>query len=399
MKNRLIILLLPIKFREFDYNRYDFEDYERMQNYDVICHELIDYIYPGFSEVFTKESEKRNVKKFNSFENWTKEIQKLKKVYKDKILIINELTNHSFKSIKINLFLKKNGIKTLIYSHLDHPSQASINLKKNIFYLFFNLIKNRKKLYFVIQHRIFEFISSILKLKPDFFLKTGNISQNSEIQYPKIISGHSRDYNMYIKLKKDNYKVSNEKYGLFLDSCQPVHNKGDSYINGDMKGFRGTKENWLKSVNKFLKFIEIKLNLKIIIVPHPKINLNENYSKLYNGRLVSDKPLSILSKNASLIISRDSAGSCFATFNKIPLIFIYTNELKKIKIDNFLIHQKKFANFFGSEPINIDEEITDEKLKKLLKFEEKLYEKYIQQYSSSRNDNKPNYSIISELIS
>ena len=100
-----------------------------------------------------------------------------------------------------------------------------------------------------------------------------------------------------------------------------------------------------------------------------------------------------------MIISRDSAGSCFATFNKIPLIFIYTNELKKIKIDNFLIHQKKFANFFGSEPINIDEEITDEKLKKLLKFEEKLYEKYIQQYSSSRNDNKPNYSIISELIS
>ena len=84
-----------------------------------------------------------------------------------------------------------------------------------------------------------------------------------------------------------------------------------------------------------------------------------------------------------MIISRDSAGAAFATINKIPSIFIYTNELVSLK-NNFLIHQKKFAKEFGLEPINIDKKLTDDELEKILLFDTAKYNEYVKKYCTAR---------------
>ena len=177
----------------------------------------------------------------------------------------------------------------------------------------------------------------------------------------------------------------------------PAHNIGDSFITGDNKTVKGTKKNWLKSVNNFLDFIEEKLKIKIFIAPHPKIEYSSENLEIYNNRKVIKSELVRSSKNAKLIISRDSSGTAFAAMYKIPAVFIFTNELENLK-NNFLDHQKKFANEFGLVPININEEISDEKLRQIMKFDYESYQNYINKYCSARDDSKVNFEIISEIL-
>ncbi len=397
MGKRLIIVLVGYKVKEFDFLRFDAREFEDKEGIKVHFHELVDYLNPGFSKMFSKTYISEQIKKFNEFNEWKKEIINNKKEFGEKILIINEIQNHSFKSLKINYLLKKIKIKSIYFSNFDHPSNSSLQTSYKISWLIKNIFFNQKKLKIFLESKISSILENLLGLKKEFFFKSGQNSNKEEKKLcTKVIHGHSRDYNMHLKMKNIKFE-RNDNYGLFLESATPVHNKGDSFITGDDANFRGTPNNWLNSIKNFFDTIEKKLKIKILIVPHPKIKHPDRNSKLYGGREILSSPLSLAAKNARLIISRDSQGSSFAAIYKLPGIFIYNNELKFLK-NNFLLNQKKFANSFGLEPINIDEKLDYNKLKKALYFENRNYENYIKEYLTSRNDNKFNYQIISETF-
>ena len=107
MSKKKIILLLGIKIREFDFFRYDLYEFEKKRGFQVEAHELIDYTKPGFSKIFTKKFSSNKIKKFNSFNSWKKEILKQKKLFKDNLLVINEIGVANFKTLRINFLLKK----------------------------------------------------------------------------------------------------------------------------------------------------------------------------------------------------------------------------------------------------------------------------------------------------
>ena len=48
MKKKLIIFLLGIKVRKFDYERFDADIIEKSNNMEFEFHELVDFINPGF---------------------------------------------------------------------------------------------------------------------------------------------------------------------------------------------------------------------------------------------------------------------------------------------------------------------------------------------------------------
>ena len=50
------------------------------------------------------------------------------------------------------------------------------------------------------------------------------------------------------------------------------------------------------------------------------------------------------------------------------------------------------------KPINIDDEIENEALEQLFKFDKKKYFAYVRQYLTSRSDKKVNCEIIGKLI-
>ena len=106
MGKRLIIVLVGYKVKEFDFLRFDAREFEDKEGIKVHFHELVDYLNPGFSKMFSKTYISEQIKKFNEFNEWKKEIINNKKEFGEKILIINEIQNHSFKSLKINYLLK-----------------------------------------------------------------------------------------------------------------------------------------------------------------------------------------------------------------------------------------------------------------------------------------------------
>ena len=53
MKKKLIIFLSELKIRKHDILRFDLQEFEGEYDYKIEIHELIDFIHPGFSSVFT----------------------------------------------------------------------------------------------------------------------------------------------------------------------------------------------------------------------------------------------------------------------------------------------------------------------------------------------------------
>jgi len=397
MKKKLIIFLSELKIRKHDILRFDLQEFEGEYDYKIEIHELIDFIHPGFSSVFTNTYEDERIKKFDSFFDWKERVLSLKKDFGENILIINQVFLINLKCFKINYFIKKNKFKTLTYRNYTFPIYES---KKNINY-FFSIIKkksinfNKFKIY--IKNLLISLITKRLKLLSNYSVVFGekDLLTIKDNKFTKVILGNSYDYNMYLKYKGTRY-IEKNNYALFLESPSPVHNLGDSYLTGNTY-FSGTKIKWLNSINKFFDFIEDELKIKILIAPHPKIKHPAKFSKLYKGREVAEDGLYKTSKNAKLIISRDSTGFSYAAIYKIPAIFIYTNEL----LDNnrFLNQQKCFASSLGLKPVNIDNRLSSESFNRLLKFDENIYENYIKNYLSTRKDEKKNFEIINESIS
>ena len=69
-------------------------------------------------------------------------------------------------------------------------------------------------------------------------------------------------------------------------------------------------------------------------------------------------------------------------------------EVYKGQIDKL----KAFADAFKTKIININKKYTKNSIAKILKVDEKSYEKYKYKYLTSRKDKKPNYKIVTEVL-
>ena len=333
---------MPIKLRKIDLIRYDIKEYEKKFNHKVEIHELINFLHPGFEKSFSNNIKDKRLKSFNSFNNWKKYFLKIKRKYSKNILIIKNINNHNLNSYKLNRFLKIMKVKTLEYSVDQFPVNDIItDFSKKIKNFLFSIFFNPKKIIFFIQNKFFIYLAKKNKLLPTFLLKTGSKTINKEYKKNKIkiINGNSFDYNMFLKSK--NIK-NRSKYGLFLEAPTPLF-AGDTFLDGEKTDVRGTPEEWFPSLDKFFSSIEKFKNLKIKIVPHPKVKHKTNRPKYYFEREIINKSLSEVAKNCELVITRDSAGISFAAIHNKPAIFIYTDEFVNKK--KFISRQSRIYGF------------------------------------------------------
>lgn len=396
MIKKIIIILAPFKIRKYDFERFDFEELKKNQDIEVVFHEIIDYVYPNFYKIFTNIYENIHIKKFSTFKQWKNEIIYLKKKYKKNILILNTVNNVNFKSIKINFYLKRSNIKYLSYSVVRSVLDSKGTFYYNLRWLSKNIILNQDKIIIYFERLFTLLLEKIFSVYPTFFLSCGNKSQSKILNKKiKIINGNSFDYNMYLKYKNINFN-RDKKYGLFLEAPWPVHNDGDFVLVGNKTNIKELAKNWLNSLNKFFEVLEKKLNLKILIVPHPKIKHQEKYSKLYNGREIINEGLYLSAKNSDLLISRNSTGASYAVIFNKPKIFIYNNDLKEK--ENYFQNQLNFAKELGLNLFNIDDELNNEKLFHLMKFNYVKYQSYQTNFLTARNDGKLNHEIILDIL-
>ncbi len=393
-KKKIIILILPIKLRPIDIDRYDVLELEKNSNVKVEIHEVINFLYPGFEKAFMNTIRDKRLKSFETFESWKKNFQKIINDYND-ILILKNINSDSSISLRFNLFFKRfKKVKVFEFSYVQSPNNFKRNFLKQIEIFFATFITNPKKIFIHIRRKFYLTLAKCLKVEPNYFLKTGHVTRNI-YKNAKIYNGNSFDYNMFLKQKK-NKIILKKNYGLFLESPSPLYS-GDSYLDGAKVGDYGTPEKWFKSLDRFFSAIEKYKKIKIKVVSHPKVKHKSRFPSYYYGREVLKNRLPEIANNAQIFISRDSVGLSFATFYNKPAVLIFTNEFIGKK-NNFLEHQNFFAKNLGTKPINIDTRLDKKIINELFMFNKKKYQRYIKKYISVRKDKKNNYKILSDII-
>ena len=398
MKKRILIFLVITKVRKYDFDRFDAYQIEKSKSMDFEFHEIGDFIYPGFTKLFSsKRLKDKRIKIFSSYENWKKDIMNKKKNYGENIIIYNDINITNFQSFRVNYFFKKKRIKTLVGSSLDTPIYSSSNIFDKFKLLLKNIFVNNKRIRLFIMNYFFSYLGNFLNIKPNFFLKYGSVySPYESKEGVKTLNGHSLDFNMFLKTKEKIFKRK-DKYAIFLESATPVHNLGDGFVHGASHNYKGTAKEWLKSLNGFFAKLEKTHKFKILIAPHPKIEHKKKFSNLYKGREILKEKLSVVSKNCEMLISRDSTGFSYAAVYNKPAIFMYNNELIKLN-KNLINNQKNFANELGLNPVNIDMNFSKKEIFKFKNFNRKCYLNYVKKYLSSREDKKINYQVIEEAF-
>ena len=119
-------------------------------------------------------------------------------------------------------------------------------------------------------------------------------------------------------------------------------------------------ENWFPPLNKFFDHLENLLKLKVKIAPHPRSNHLNKFPDYYGNREIISEKISIATKDAKVIISRNSAGLSFGAIYKKPIIMIISDELKSY--DFQYEYSKNVANDLGVDLININEKFEKEKI-------------------------------------
>ena len=401
MDDKILIFLLPKKLLPKDLLSYEFEKYKKDLGCKIEIHIILDFLYPNLVNSFQNEIYHEDLYKFKSLREWKERVLTLKKEYGTKKIFIFNLTFiDNIESFKVSFFIKKNNFKSVNFSLNNIPNMPSdyLNLR-DYFYSFLKFITSTKKISILFNYKFYSYLSYFLKISPDYHLVFGDTSSKKALQRKgiKIIYGNSEDFNLHLNTinQKPQLEIKGN-YAIYLESPTPFY-EGDTPIMGISKSERGTPESWFDSLDNYFSILEKKFNFKVYIAPHPKLRHKNKFPPQYKGREIISDPLSVVSRRAKVIINRDSTGISFAVINKIPILFIYTNELSQKK-NTFLKRQKYFANQLGIEPINIDALQDEHKINNSFYCDYEKYESYKRKYLTSRDDQLKNFDLIKKII-
>lgn len=385
-----IIFLWPWNFKKSDWYRYEIDKLNSFKGSSLEVHQLANIISYK-RQIKNNLKKNKSIKIFDNLNTWVKKIKNLSK--KEKIFIINEIKPFNYATFKVRKILKSlqknNQIYLIEYYGNECPAPEKQGLKF-IKEIFFQLLFNPYLFFSSLRTKFFNLLDSKIKLYPNYLLLTNNQKPLNNLVSKKI-KVSSLDFSNYLITK--NLRATKKKYGIYIDSPLP----GSSDNNFFYYNFPFKSENWFKSLNLFFLKIENVFNLKILIAPHPKNNLNY-LKKIYKNRKILKGPISQYSKSADLFISRNSTALSFPVIHKKPIFLIYSDDQKNISNYIDVLHYKAFSKELNIKPINIDREYTKSFIKKSFKIDKSSFLTYEKKFLTSKNLTEPNYKVIKKFI-
>ena len=382
-----IIIVYPLRFREFDRKRFEVEYLKKHS--EVIVFDLLDSLNKHFSEAYHDYDESMDVERLSSIIAWRKRYLECLKNCKGQSYVINFVSPDTFKELFINFILSLSGATIIEYANPGVPIYTGVekNFLSKIRTKFSFIIKRSSFKWFihVTKYRVVKTLYSILCRESDYVLAVGRDDRKS---LSKVIQANSFDYSMIIeKNRKKNIKTSNNNI-IFLDSGGPLF-KTDSFMFGNKHPL--SVELWYPALVNFFDIIEDKTGNKVIIAAHPKHKYTKETREYFGDRqIVHGKSIDLVSESSLVMTLNSTAVSYAIMFNK-PVLFLVSNEV--IEDGNILLEEINFsARILDSKIINVDK--IDEKLISNFTMNNKKYFAYKNQYLSSRLDNKTNGEII-----
>jgi hypothetical protein len=201
-------------------------------------------------------------------------------------------------------------------------------------------------------------------------------------------------FTYYIEYKKVEGKsrIETSRFAVFLDMNLPFQTDlalvGMPQINPEM---------YYSELNSFFDMVETTFNVKVMIAAHPKTSLN---SHSFGNRIVKRFKTAELVRDAEFVISHQSTSISYAVLNYKPIVFIYTQTMKELYTGNVVNEIMNVAQYFGSDPINVNSEL-DLAGMVLPQIDREVYDRYIEEFivSKSSQNSLPNEVFISEILS
>ena len=392
---KLIIILYPFKFRQFDWQRFEIDELKKKN--EVIVFDFINILYPHFAKAyFVDKKIKSKILNIKDFKSYKTKINELILKYNSKnILVLNFIKNDSLISLRINYFIKKKSIKSIIFFNpgISTYNQRVLNLKKTITQKISIFFERKYETIQKIKGKFINLLVNILNIYPNYIFIAGSECKNNIFNYCKekcikIIEGHSWDYSQILNNKERiNYPPN---YAVYLDAPGPKF-LSDSFIYKEKHS--ETINHFYPSLDNFLSHIEHELKLKVVVAPHPKTKIL-NRSPLFNFRKVISGRTHDLIKNSKIILTRNSTAVCFAAYYNKPIILFYTDEsAQSISYRSSL----DLAKSLKVELININK-LDQINFKKIFKINRKIYKKYLHNFCTSKKNKFPNFQIINNLM-
>ena len=385
-----IIFVVKNFFTKRDFNRCDIQNFLD-DNITVEIWDLTEFLSKDFQKLIKPINELNAdyVKKFKNINEIKNNIKTLKS---DDLMSVH--LKYNLETVKIFRLLSKYKINYIMYN------VSSPDLGKLGRYLNNNIIKKfKKRLMNINFSNLFNYFKNfiiqninpkIIGVYPVPFLLVGGAiyykNKNKLIgKNTKIVRIHQRDYDLFLKNKKNNFNILNKKYAVFLDQAAPF-NSENIIENEFIEPIK-----YYSSLENFFNFLKNKHNVDTIICAHPRSN-NKLTNYIKNYKIVNNQTL-VYVKNSSFVICHDSLSINFAVMYNKPLLFIYNEVLKNSRYYNHLGWINSVAGMFKKKPINVDE-INNLNLDYELGIDKENYKKYFRNYIKFRGENK----IISETI-
>ncbi len=387
IKNQhLIIIAVESKFKKFDYDRFEINYLKQYSNVEIWDLSLLSN--NSFNKAISAPPYRGDdLKEINSYRKLFSEISYVKKNFNKKnVCIMNFVQPTTLASLLFLILIKKIGFKSIKYDNSGVPNISIKNFNKTFTYLYRN-----------IKWRAYLIIAKFFKIYPTHCIYSGEYYKSKYNSYKNkknimYLSGNTWDYSKILScksIKLGHFSDSNKK-AVLLDGAGPMFGSDDLIIG---KKTYLTSEIWYPSLVSFLQKVEKETDTTIEIAAHPKTSFEANPS-CFGGRNVSYGKTLEMVRDSDFVITRQSTAISYAIIFNKPVIFIYSDQLKKDKLA--MAGVNKISEILGTMPINIDSYI--ENISEYLKIKKSRYELYKKNYLTSQDLSRTNAQILLEDI-
>lgn len=356
-------------------------------------------------------SSRKEITQVSSIMHFFLLLMNLRKVAKkQRICILNEVTTENVSSILCNLLIKilmKNNHTAILDAYNGGIQIRTFEKKttggmKNYFtkiYAYMKRTETNKERSMMLKSFLCLAITRCFNILPTTHrLVAGDewidVAGRHEAQKKgiKFIYGNSYDFSndLLKRMANADGKEMKERKAVLLDGAGPAF--GGDHEHVKRKQFLSA-EVWYPSLAKFLNKVEKETGVTIEIAAHYKSAPGEKEA-LFDYRTIHYGKTRELVRDSEFVITRMSAAISYAVIYKKPVIYIYSNELKKdrLAMDNISM----MAEALGQKPVNIDE--FNGSISQLLVVDEDKYTAYEKACLTSSNPRRPNVQVILEDI-
>ena len=396
MNSRKFIILYPYLFNDFLWNKRELNHLEKYIEIEIW--DLTRVLNRIFSKrIYSPLSHNNRIIYFKNLLQVVYYIYK--NIYKStkRVYLFDKTTITNLSSLIVRLLtntvIRIKNIEVLTEYNPGHPVLS--------FYTENNLFKKCKKiiidyiypnlsfifLIYYVKNLPFQFLNIILPPRSSFLLVGCEFDKMTSNQ---VLYGHSWDFSEFL-IKSTDFKeldYNHEASIVMLDGAAP-------YFHDD-KALTRCKamlsvDVWYPLLNKFFDELESKFDAPVKVLGHYKSNF-DSPSIVFNNREVFYFQTLDLVRKSKFVIATESSSISFAILLKKPILFIYSNQLKRDKLQMQQI--ETHAKILGTEPININD--IPKNLDSYLIVNKEKYLEYENKYLTSKYSQKPNYQIILE---